>query len=135
MKVLKIAFSTNMSAVSRLNGVFAKLRIWGVAGIKDYITKKVSWWRMVNRLRSIAKRCSFPVDYKLVPVLPDGYFPSMKEWAEADVDNAAKWLRLCYDDPALRKEVGLKGKAFVEEHFSIENFKKSVEAFSERSKV
>jgi hypothetical protein len=51
MKVLKIAFLTNMSTVSRLNGVFAKLRIWGVAGIKDYITKKVSWWRMVNRLR------------------------------------------------------------------------------------
>jgi hypothetical protein len=59
----------------------------------------------------------------------------MKEWAEADVDNAAKWLRLCYVDSALRIEVGLKGKAFVEEHFSIENFKKSVEAFSERSKV
>jgi glycosyltransferase involved in cell wall biosynthesis len=70
--------------------------------------------------------CSFPVDYKLVPVLPNEYFPSMKEWAEADVDDAAKWLRLCYDDPALRKEVGLKGKAFVEEHFSVENFKKSV---------
>ena len=73
--------------------------------------------------------CSFPVGYKLVPVLPDEYFPSMKEWAEADVDDAAKWLRLCYDDPALRKEVGLKGKAFVEEHFSVENFKKSVEEF------
>jgi glycosyltransferase involved in cell wall biosynthesis len=79
--------------------------------------------------------CSFPVGYKLVPVLPDEYFPSMKEWAEADVDDAAKWLRLCYDDPALRKEVGLKGKAFVEEHFSIENFKKTVEEFLERSKV
>lgn len=132
MKVEKIAFLTNMSAFSRLIGIFTKLRVWGFAGVKDYVTKKISWWRMANRLRSIAKRCSFPVDYKLVPILPDEYFTSMKEWAEADVDDAAKWLRLCYDDSALRNEVGLKGKAFVEEHFSTENFRKSVEDFLDR---
>jgi hypothetical protein len=34
----------------------------------------------------------------------------------------------------MRKEVGLKGKAFVEEHFSIENFKKSVEKFLDDGK-
>jgi glycosyltransferase involved in cell wall biosynthesis len=72
---------------------------------------------------------AFPVPYQLVPVKPDEYFTSMKEWAEADVDAAATILRRCYDVPALRMEVGARGKAFVENHFSNENFKKSVEAF------
>ncbi len=72
---------------------------------------------------------SFPVPYKLVPVKPDEYFTSMREWAEADVDAAADALRRCYDSPALRRDVGEKGRRFVEEHFSIENFKKSVDAF------
>ena len=71
MKIVKIAFSTNMSAVSRLNGVFAKLRIWGVAGIKDYITKKVSWWRMANRFRSIAKRDSDAVPIRGITLIGD----------------------------------------------------------------
>lgn len=74
---------------------------------------------------------AFPVPYRLVPVKPDEYFTSMKEWADADVDAAAAILRRCYDDPAFCIEVGAKGKAFVEEHFSNENFKKSVEAFLE----
>lgn len=73
--------------------------------------------------------CAFPVPYRLVPVKPDEYFTSMREWAEADVDAAATILRRCYDNPALRIEVGARGKAFVEKHFSNENFKKSVEAF------
>ena len=72
---------------------------------------------------------SFPVPYRLVPVKSDEYFTSMKEWAEADVDAAATILRRCYDAPTLRIEVGARGKAFVEQHFSSENFKKSVEAF------
>ena len=72
---------------------------------------------------------AFLVPYRLVPVKPDEYFTSMKEWAEADVDAAATILRRCYDNPALRIEVGARGKAFVEKHFSNENFKKSVEAF------
>ena len=72
---------------------------------------------------------SFPVPYKLVPIKPDEYFTSMREWAEADVDAAADALRRCYDSPALRRDVGEKGRRFVEEHFSIENFKESVDAF------
>ena len=34
-----------------------------------------------------------------------------------------------HDDPALRIEVGARGKMFIEEHFSNDNFKKSVDAF------
>ncbi len=72
---------------------------------------------------------SFPVPYKLVPIRPDEYFTSMREWAEADVDAAAEALRRCHDSPELRRDVGEKGRRFVEEHFAIENFKKSVDAF------
>ena len=72
---------------------------------------------------------SFPIPYKLVPVKPNEYFVSMREWAEADIDAAATALRSCYDKPAFRSEIGEKGRQFVEDHFSIANFKKSVDAF------
>ncbi len=72
---------------------------------------------------------SCPVPYKLVPVQADEYFTAMKEWAEADVDAAAKALRALHDDPACRAKIGAAGKAFIEEHFSNANFKKTVDAF------
>ncbi|MCQ2389618.1 MAG: glycosyltransferase family 4 protein [Kiritimatiellae bacterium] len=72
---------------------------------------------------------SCPVPYKLVPVRSNEYFTAMKEWAEADVDAAAKSLRALHDDSAFRARIGAAGKAFVEDHFSIANFRKSVDAF------
>lgn len=72
---------------------------------------------------------SFPIPFKLVPVKPNEYFVSMCEWAEADVEAAAIALRSCYDNPAFCREIGEKGRQFVEDHFSIANFKRSVEAF------
>lgn len=72
---------------------------------------------------------SFPIPYHLIAIRPGEYFESMRTWADADIDAAAAALRRCHDDPAYRTAIGLKGKAFVEEHFSIANFKQSVEAF------
>ena len=72
---------------------------------------------------------SFPIPYRLVPVKSDEYFTSMREWAEADVDAAADALRRCYDNPELAAMVGERGRLFIENHFSLENFKKSVDAF------
>lgn len=72
---------------------------------------------------------SIPVPYKRVPVKPGEYFECMKEWAEADVDAAAAALRKLYDEPDFRREIGFRAKAFIEDHFAIENFRKSVEAF------
>ncbi len=57
------------------------------------------------------------------------YYLTVAECAEPDIDAAAAALKRCYDDPAYRTAIGLKGKAFVEEHFSTANFKRSVEAF------
>ncbi len=70
-----------------------------------------------------------PVPFRLVPVRADEYFVSMGEWAEADVDSAAQILRRLHDDPVGRKALGERARAFVNDHFSIENFKASVEAF------
>ena len=72
---------------------------------------------------------SFPVKYRLAPVRPGDYFTSMCEWAEADIGDAARHLRACYDNRPMAADVGARGKAFVEEHFSLANFKASVEAF------
>jgi glycosyltransferase involved in cell wall biosynthesis len=72
---------------------------------------------------------SIPVPYRLVPIRSGEYFSAMQTWADADVDAAAMALRKCHDDVAFRTEIGRKGKAFVEEHFSTANFRKSVEAF------
>lgn len=69
------------------------------------------------------------VPYRLVPILPHEYMAAMKEWADADVEAAASSLRRLYDDPALRQELGRKAKAFIDEHFSISNFKRSVEVW------
>ena len=74
---------------------------------------------------------SIPVPYRIVPIKPGEYLECTKEWADADVDAAAAALRKLYDDPALRADLGRKAKAFIEDHFSVANFKRSVEAFLE----
>ena len=69
------------------------------------------------------------IPYRMTPVLPHEYMVATKEWAEADVEAAAAALREIRGNPELVAERTEKGKAFIEEHFSIANFKKSVEAF------
>lgn len=72
---------------------------------------------------------SFLVPYRMVPIKDGEFFASMKEWAEADVDVAAEALARCYSDRELCRTVGERGRKFVEERFSIANFRKSVEDF------
>ena len=69
------------------------------------------------------------IPYRIVPVLPHEYMVATKEWAEADVEAAAAALREIRSNPALVAERTAKGKRFMEEHFAIANFKKSVDAF------
>lgn len=72
---------------------------------------------------------SFLVPYRMVPIKEGEFFTSMKEWAEADVDAAAEALERCYSDRELCRAVGERGRKFIEERFSIANFRKSVEDF------
>ena len=69
------------------------------------------------------------IPYHMVPVLPHEYMVSTKEWADADAEAAAAALREIRGNPGLVAERTAKGKQFMEEHFSISNFKKSVDAF------
>lgn len=72
---------------------------------------------------------AFPVPFRLVAVRPGEYFSAMGEWAEADVGAAATILRHLFDNADERMEVGRRARAFIADHFSIKNFKASVEAF------
>ena len=64
---------------------------------------------------------------KMVPILPHEYPVSMKEWAEADVEVAAAALKEIRANPEAAAERAARGAEFMKEHFSLENFKKSVE--------
>jgi glycosyltransferase involved in cell wall biosynthesis len=69
------------------------------------------------------------IPFHMVPILSHEYMVSMKEWAEADAEAAAAALREIRSNPELVVDRTAKGRQFMEEHFSIANFKKSVEAF------
>ncbi len=55
------------------------------------------------------------VDYTLVP-LADGEYPGGEgqRWADADVDQAAAWMRRLADEPGLATRLGLRGKEKIE---------------------
>lgn len=76
---------------------------------------------------------SCPIPYKIVKVLDDQRdleaYKSVKEWAEPDIDAAASALKRLYTDPEYRLRLGANAKKFIEEYFSTENFKKSINDF------
>ena len=72
------------------------------------------------------------IPYRMVPILPHEYPVAMKEWADADIDAAAAALREIRDNPKKAQERALRGKAFMEEHFSIANFKADIEKMLEK---
>ena len=39
-------------------------------------------------------------------------------WAEADIDQAARWMRMLYEDPALRSRIGSAGAATIEARYN-----------------
>ncbi len=53
----------------------------------------------------------------------------VKEWADPNIEAAANGLKLLYEDPTLRKKLGDSARDFINNHFSQENFKKSVNEF------
>lgn len=76
---------------------------------------------------------SIPVHCRLVDVPASMHdhacYLHVKRWAEPDLDAAATAIRKLYDSPMLREELGHKAKSFIQEHFSDENFRKSINAF------
>jgi glycosyltransferase involved in cell wall biosynthesis len=58
---------------------------------------------------------------------------SVTSCAEPDIGAAVEALRRLHNSPELRRELGEAGKAFVEKHFAVDNFKNSVKAFLDTS--
>ncbi len=75
------------------------------------------------------------VPYRIVPILPHEYPVEMKEWAEADVAAAAAALREIRANPTEAAMRAARGKAFMEEHFSVVRFKKDMENLLERNAI
>lgn len=77
--------------------------------------------------------CTIPVPYKLVSVKPEQidhpYYKEVEAWAEPDIDAAADALLKLYENPLLRNELGRKAAAFIRNYFSVDNFRKSINAF------
>ena len=57
------------------------------------------------------------------------YYLSVTSCADPDIGVAAEALRRLHDSPELRRQLGEAGKAFIAEHFSMDNFGKSVREF------
>ena len=66
--------------------------------------------------------------YKLIPVEDrDNAFDSRnQQWADPDVDAAARWLTRLADDPDLRRHMGVKAAKDIAEYLSPAHFAKTV---------
>ena len=56
-------------------------------------------------------------------------YDGVKGWAEPDINAAASALRRLHDAPTLCQQLGENGRHFIQEHFSLKNFKNSIEIF------
>ena len=74
------------------------------------------------------------VPYKMIPILPREYPPSMVEWAAADVSEAARALREIRADLQAARARAANGAKFMKEHFSLENFKRDIDALLDERK-
>jgi glycosyltransferase involved in cell wall biosynthesis len=68
------------------------------------------------------------VKYTLVPVDdPQGtYTVPGTQWAEADVGDAAAWLKRLYDDPEFRRQLGERGKAAASAKLSLATYRRAI---------
>jgi len=74
---------------------------------------------------------SIVVPFKMIPVdcsdVP--WYSTAKLWADADVDSAARALCRLHDDAELRRRLGDSAKKSILAQFSIDEFKKSINAY------
>ena len=59
------------------------------------------------------------VDFRLIQV-EEGQYPFYKgqQWADADVEHAAWYMKKLYADSALGRELGARGRAYIRENFN-----------------
>jgi len=62
-----------------------------------------------------------PVAYRLVELECNvGPYTKGQVWADADTDDAARWMQKVVNDLAFRDRISKKGKEYIEDHFSPE---------------
>ena len=63
---------------------------------------------------------SFLVDYEMVPVGAEGGpYPATASWADPDLEQAAKFMRLVFDNAEIRERVARAGAASIRETNSL----------------
>ena len=71
-----------------------------------------------NKEYMTADNC-LAVDYELITIDQDyGPYNCGQRWADADVDQAASYMRKLATDPALAESIGRQARRSVEERFS-----------------
>lgn len=67
----------------------------------------------------MTKECSCLVDYNFIEIQEDmGLFKKGNRWADADVDQAAMYMRKLYEEPEYCRELAARAEAFAKEHLS-----------------
>jgi glycosyltransferase involved in cell wall biosynthesis len=67
----------------------------------------------------VSAECALPVPYRLVPVGERAYpLGGGQRWAEPDLDEAARLMRLAADAPALRQRLGKAAAARIAQQFN-----------------
>lgn len=74
------------------------------------------------------KEVACMVDYQLVEIEKDvGPFKKGQRWAEADLEQAAGYMRLLYEDKAYREKIAGQAYEYVREKLSVEQAVKKIE--------
>lgn len=72
--------------------------------------------------------CSVLVDYQLVPIVDPQHFYDKNEgrWAEADVAQAARELKILLENPVARQQLGASGQRHIQNYFDREQWLKTL---------
>ncbi len=79
------------------------------------------------------KETAFLVPYTIVPItekqIDHPCYTYVTSCAEPDIDAAAEILSRCYEDRELCKQIGDNAEKFIQDYFSLDNFRSSVNNF------
>ena len=74
---------------------------------------------------------SIPIPYKIIPVkksqVDNDAYRHVTSWADPDIGAAADALTRLYLDKNYRDSIGARAQSYISKHFSLEEFKRSIE--------
>ncbi len=79
------------------------------------------------------KETAIPIPCKYVTVKKGTFdhpcYYHVTGYVDPDIDSAAEAVKRCYEDREFCKQIGENAQKFIQEHFSLDNFRKSVNNF------